>query len=152
MGGLAVGARLRRSSQWDRRKQQASCFPFGVRFPCKPEIILVTRGGTCSRRAPPAVISMGSPETTSFLLSLWGSIPVYTGNHFGDPWGNRTPVIGVRGRCLNRLTNGPRLVWHTIRAFAPLSRCASLLPVRTPGKYAVPILLVHHQGLEPGTP
>ena len=28
---------------------------------------------------------------------------------FGDPWGNRTPVIGVRGRCLNRLTNGPFL-------------------------------------------
>ena len=26
---------------------------------------------------------------------------------FGDPWGNRTPVTGVRGRCLNRLTNGP---------------------------------------------
>ena len=25
----------------------------------------------------------------------------------GDPWGNRTPVTGVRGRCLNRLTNGP---------------------------------------------
>ena len=26
----------------------------------------------------------------------------------GDPWGNRTPVTGVRGRCLNRLTNGPK--------------------------------------------
>ena len=25
----------------------------------------------------------------------------------GDPWGNRTPVCGVRGRRLNRLTNGP---------------------------------------------
>ena len=25
----------------------------------------------------------------------------------GDPWENRTPVTGVRGRCLNRLTNGP---------------------------------------------
>ena len=25
----------------------------------------------------------------------------------GDPWGNRTPVIAVKGRCLNRLTNGP---------------------------------------------
>ena len=25
----------------------------------------------------------------------------------GDPWGNRTPVSGVRGLRLNRLTNGP---------------------------------------------
>ena len=26
---------------------------------------------------------------------------------FGDPWENRTPVCGVRGRRLDRLTNGP---------------------------------------------
>lgn len=26
---------------------------------------------------------------------------------FGDPYGNRTHVNGVRGRCLNHLTNGP---------------------------------------------
>ena len=26
----------------------------------------------------------------------------------GDPWENRTPVYGVRGRRLDRLTNGPR--------------------------------------------
>ncbi len=26
---------------------------------------------------------------------------------FGDPWENRTPDAGVRGRSLNRLTNGP---------------------------------------------
>ncbi len=26
---------------------------------------------------------------------------------FGDPYGNRTHVFAVRGRCLNRLTNGP---------------------------------------------
>ena len=25
----------------------------------------------------------------------------------GDPWENRTPVTAVKGRCLNRLTNGP---------------------------------------------
>ena len=24
-----------------------------------------------------------------------------------DPWGNRTPVTAVKGRCLSRLTNGP---------------------------------------------
>ena len=27
--------------------------------------------------------------------------------YFGDPWENRTPVCGVRGRRLSRLTNGP---------------------------------------------
>ena len=26
----------------------------------------------------------------------------------GDPWENRTPVTAVKGRCLDRLTNGPR--------------------------------------------
>jgi hypothetical protein len=29
----------------------------------------------------------------------------------GDPCGNRTRVTGVRGRCLDRLTNGP-CHWH----------------------------------------
>ena len=32
--------------------------------------------------------------------------------YFGDPYRIRTDVIGVRGRCLNHLTNGP---------FGPLS-------------------------------
>ena len=26
---------------------------------------------------------------------------------FGDPYGNRTHVTAVKGRCLNRWTNGP---------------------------------------------
>ncbi len=30
-------------------------------------------------------------------------------NYVGDPWGNRTPVIAVKGRCLNLLTNGPHM-------------------------------------------
>ena len=29
------------------------------------------------------------------------------GFFFGDPYGNRTHVTAVKGRCLNRLTNGP---------------------------------------------
>ena len=33
--------------------------------------------------------------------------PAQAGVFFGDPCGNRTHVNGVRGRCLNRLTNGP---------------------------------------------
>ena len=30
----------------------------------------------------------------------------------GDPWGNQTPDTAVKGRCLNRLTNGPEMVTH----------------------------------------
>ena len=43
---------------------------------------------------------------------------------FGDPCGNRTRVTGVRGRCLNRLTNGPNRrpganLWCAIRDSNP---------------------------------
>ena len=31
----------------------------------------------------------------------------YVKKKIGDPWENRTPVYGVRGRRLSRLTNGP---------------------------------------------
>ena len=29
---------------------------------------------------------------------------------YGDPYGNRTHDSAVKGRCLNRLTNGPKVV------------------------------------------
>ena len=32
-------------------------------------------------------------------------------DELGDPWGNRTPDTAVKGRCLNRLTNGPYVMW-----------------------------------------
>ena len=38
-----------------------------------------------------------------------GALPAELIAHYGDPWGNRTPVIAVKGRCLDRLTNGPLL-------------------------------------------
>ncbi|CZQ87917.1 Hypothetical protein Tpal_960 [Trichococcus palustris] len=28
-----------------------------------------------------------------------------------DPYGNRTRVTAVKGRCLNRLTNGPSIIF-----------------------------------------
>ena len=58
---------------------------------------------------------------------------------FGDPWENRTPVIGVRGRCLNRLTNGPYLSYSQMQRSEATNPCSDFL-------------MVHHQGLEPGTP
>ena len=36
-----------------------------------------------------------------------GALPAELIVHIGDPWGNRTPDTAVKGRCLNRLTNGP---------------------------------------------
>ena len=44
----------------------------------------------------------------------------------GDPYGNRTHVFAVRGRCLSRLTNGPNhtdcavwlLLYHSFTYFA----------------------------------
>ena len=45
---------------------------------------------------------------------LWH--PNFPSRKFGDPWENRTPVCGVRGRRLNRLTNGP---WCAFRDSNP---------------------------------
>ena len=110
---------------------------------------------------------------TNYLIYLsHGFSPCYY--LFGDPWGNRTPVTGVRGRCLNRLTNGPYLArgtglpaffWCTIRgstpglkicrrhiSFTAFSRRARFFLLTQLKKMCVQKFLVHHQGLEPGTP
>ena len=47
----------------------------------------------------------GFPETTSIL---YNSQRALSRKIFGDPYRIRTDVNGVRGRCLNHLTNGPR--------------------------------------------
>ena len=56
------------------------------------------RGPGCSIPALPCSLKRINKEKspTSFKVEL-----------FYDPCGNRTHVNGVRGRCLNRLTNGP---------------------------------------------
>lgn len=55
--------------------------------------------------------SVSSTPTSSALP--FGCLFIYLSpfgvNIHGDSWGNRTPVTGVRGRCLNRLTNEPLL-------------------------------------------
>ena len=38
-----------------------------------------------------------------------GALPAELIVHIGDPSGNRTRDTAVKGRCLNRLTNGPIL-------------------------------------------
>ena len=56
-----------------------------------------------------SVFGMGtggpSPLSTPTILYCYTLLRVYT--YLGDPRGNRTPVAGVRGRSLNRLTIGP---------------------------------------------
>ena len=59
---------------------------------------------------------------------------------FGDPYRIRTDVKGVRGLCLNHLTNGP----------CPRSFFSSLQLVYRI-RHTSQISLVHLQGLEPGT-
>ncbi len=68
-----------------------------------------------------AGISRGlKKQSTGLFFVRCGALPCsiprsgYTKKHssiswvfFGVPCGNRTHVNGVRGRCLNRLTNGP---------------------------------------------
>ena len=47
------------------------------------------------------IISQSQPNSTK------KEQPSMDGCSFGDPYGNRTHVTAVKGRCLNRLTNGP---------------------------------------------
>ena len=54
--------------------------------------------------------------------SVWMALAIFyintllSDDHFGDPYRIRTDVNGVRGRCLNHLTNGP---WCTFRDSNP---------------------------------
>ena len=43
-------------------------------------------------------------------------------HNVGDPYGIRTRVTAVKGRCLNRLTNGPYGREEGIRTLAPVTR------------------------------
>ena len=64
---------------------------------------------------------------TNYLL------PLFSFQGLGDPCENRTRVAAVRGRSLNRLTNGPILLESELAFTSSFS-------------------LVRHQGFEPGTP
>ena len=73
--------------------------------------------------------SSGFPENMHIIRSFGALVK----RKNGDPYRIRTDVNGVRGRCLNHLTNGPCL-------FSTSSLFSS--PVEN---------LVHLHGLEPGT-
>ena len=75
------------------------------------------------------VLKCTQPLPTELWRNMFTPFQILNSN--GDSCGNRTRVAGVRGRSLNRLTNEPFF--------------KGLIVVS-------PLLLVHHQGLEPGTP
>ena len=52
-----------------------------------------------------------TPINTNYIFHL---------KKFGDPYRIRTDVNGVRGRCLNHLTNGPHLNFTYINAMRQL--------------------------------
>ena len=66
-----------------------------------------------SRQVSSALLSL----TSVFGMGTGGTSALYT-PAIGDPCGNRTRVTGVRGRCLDRLTNGPWLASRLRRSVA----------------------------------
>ncbi len=59
---------------------------------------------TGSNRRPPACKAGALPA--ELILRSTGYANAYPANK-DDPYGIRTRVTAVKGRCLNRLTNGP---------------------------------------------
>ena len=65
----------------------------------------------------------GGPSSQSTPTRMDGFLPIFYTIYkrlkglFGDPYRIRTDVNGVRGRCLNHLTNGP--FWCTLRDSNP---------------------------------
>ena len=69
----------------------------------------------CQRRLPltARIIALSaSLVNTFFSEDLRANTEVLTPKEVGDPYRIRTDVNGVRGRCLNHLTNGPLVHLH----------------------------------------
>ncbi len=69
-------------------------------------------------------------------------------NKTGDPEGNRTPVTAVKGRCLDRLTTGPRrrkLRYTPALAVHQSPSSASLLLLSTQNLFCVVLKPIYSQ-------
>ena len=126
-----------------------------------------------SRQVSSALLSL----TSVFGMGTGGTSALYT-PAIGDPCGNRTRVTGVRGRCLDRLTNGPGTASSSFARAAPPTAVHGACQPHVPRLVSlprpslrlelykvclrhIPLLglprsclaagLVRHQGLEPGT-
>ena len=106
-----------------------------VALPLGYSPIFIWRSGRDSNPRPPA--------WQAGILTNWTTGP-YKIKNKSDPYGIRTRVTAVKGRCLNRLTNGPLFKWRRRRDSNPraayatytLSRGASwaswVLPLMAP--------------------
>ena len=64
----------------------------------------------------PSFMSNAFASNSFWIIALNFFLVKYFLKGFGDPYRIRTDVNGVRGRCLNHLTNGP---WCTFRDSNP---------------------------------
>ncbi len=67
------------------------------------------------------------PENIFIILAL----KAFVKKNFGDPYRIRTDVNGVRGRCLNHLTNGPVIPFPEVHPLEHTSVQVSGAPSRT---------------------
>ena len=67
-------------------------------------------------------------ELTTSSVTGWHSNQLNYQAANGDPWENRTPVIAVKGRCLNRLTKGPYMNERKKRIWVIHIRLLSMAP------------------------
>lgn len=73
------------------------------------------------------ILCLSVSRRTNYII---GDFASSVKKRFGDPYRIRTDVNGVRGRCLNHLTNGPRRrsKLHSVR----FRLCRKLTPLRCP--------------------
>ena len=95
----------------------------------QPSIVTVNELNYCVRNGNRCtLITINTHFIYRFRSKLTISFPLTSvKKNFGDPWENRTPVCGVRGRRLNRLTNGPLLPSRV----AALGKCGAPSGTRT---------------------
>ena len=68
------------------------------------------RTGTLPQRENPPVAGFLYRPFASFRSQTKKTTHHFGVLFFGDPYGTRTHVTAVKGRCLNHLTNGPGVV------------------------------------------
>ena len=93
-----------RSSRIPNRFCFAECDPYGNRLHfCLWQKLLFRSVKPSRARLHRSLAFSLFDSRTDKKIQAHRCVPVF----FGDPYGNRTHVTAVKGRCLNRLTNGP---------------------------------------------
>ena len=82
------------------------------------------RPSACKADALPAELIL---QLNLLSQNLIGKLFSLVRKNFGDPYGTRTRVTSVKGRCLNHLTKGPKYMAEK-KGFEPSRRLLDLLP------------------------